>query len=314
MGEGQSAQHEETTESRWEAAPAVLAVIGLQLLLAFVSFERHWRIWHFPWWVWTIGVVPESILLVSLAWDSARRTLERIGHRRNAALALLGIISVENAIALIALIGSLVNGNESSGGQLLLKGMTIWGTNVIAYGLWFWGVDRGGPVRRRQPNPPPPDFQFPQMENPTLAEPGLAPAALRLHLHLVHELDRVQPNGRNAAHPPREDADALRVGRLGAQHPARDCACGQHLQVALFPSERPRRRLAAVANERDLTETTPAGGLTVRCAWCARIKVGDEWIEDADVQAMRHGPATAGHHSHGICPDCFAQLTPPEPL
>ena len=53
--------------------------------------------------------------------------------------------------------------------------MTIWGTNVIAYGLWFWGVDRGGPVRRRRPDPPPPDFQFPQMENPQLAAPGWHP-------------------------------------------------------------------------------------------------------------------------------------------
>ena len=67
------------------------------------------------------------------------------------------------------------NGNETSGGQLLLKGTTIWGTNVIAYGLWFWGIDRGGPIKRGQPNPSPPDFQFPQMENPDLAEPGWYP-------------------------------------------------------------------------------------------------------------------------------------------
>jgi hypothetical protein len=46
---------------------------------------------------------------------------------------------------------------------------------VIAYGLWFWGLDRGGPVRRRQPHPPPPDFQFPQLENPLLAAPGWHP-------------------------------------------------------------------------------------------------------------------------------------------
>jgi hypothetical protein len=46
---------------------------------------------------------------------------------------------------------------------------------VIAYGLWFWGLDRGGPVRRQQPDPPLPDFQFPQMENPTLAAPGWHP-------------------------------------------------------------------------------------------------------------------------------------------
>jgi uncharacterized membrane protein len=166
---------EETVESRWEAAPAVLAVIALQLVLALVSLERHWKLWKLPWWVWIIAVVPETILLFSLAWGSSRRALEQIGHRRTVALALLAVISLDNAVALMALIGSLVSGQESSGGQLLLKGTTIWGTNVIAYGLWFWGLDRGGPVRRREPNPPPPDFQFPQMENPGLAEPGWHP-------------------------------------------------------------------------------------------------------------------------------------------
>jgi hypothetical protein len=69
-----------------------------------------------------------------------------------------------------------------------------------------------------------------------------------------------------------------------------------------------------VADDRDLSELASTGRLTVRCAWCARIKVGDEWIEDTEVQAMRHDPAAAGQHTHGICPDCFAQLTPPEPL
>jgi hypothetical protein len=36
-------------------------------------------------------------------------------------------------------------------------------------------IDRGGPVRRQEPKPPPPDFQFPQMENPDLAAPGWQP-------------------------------------------------------------------------------------------------------------------------------------------
>jgi len=166
---------EETVERRWEAAPAVLAVIALQLCLALVSMERDWKLWKFHWWVWTIAVVPEAILLVSLAWDSARRFLERIGHRRNVALTLLAVISLDTAVALVALIASLVEGKETSGAQLLLKGITILGTNVIAYGLWFWGLARGGPVKRGQPNPPPPDFQFPQMENPELAAPGWYP-------------------------------------------------------------------------------------------------------------------------------------------
>jgi hypothetical protein len=171
-------ESEEKVERRWEAAPAVLAVIGLQLVLALVSAERHWKLWRLPWWVWIMAVAPETILLVTLAWGSSRSWLERVGHRRNAAIALLGVISLENAAALVALVASLVSGKEGSGGQLLLEGLTIWGTNVIAYGLWFWGLDRGGPVRRRQPDPPPPDFQFPQMENPQLAAPGWHPRLL----------------------------------------------------------------------------------------------------------------------------------------
>ena len=165
-------QSEEAVESRWEAAPAVLVVIGLQLTLALVSEELDWKLWGLPWWVWIVVVGPETVLLIALVWDPVLQMLERIGHRRNVALILLAIISLENAFALVALLGSLISGQEDSGGQLLLKGMTVWGTNVIAYGLWFWGFDRGGPVRRRQPDPPPPDFQFPQMENPQLAEPA----------------------------------------------------------------------------------------------------------------------------------------------
>jgi uncharacterized membrane protein len=165
---------EETVESRWEAAPVVLAVIVLQLALALVSLERGWTLWKLPWWVWLIAVVPETILLVSLAWDPARNLLEEKGRRRNAAFMLLAVISLDNAVALVALMGSLVTGQETSGGQLLFKGMTIWATNVITFALWYWGLDRGGPVRRLERRPPLPDFQFPQMGSPELA-PGWHP-------------------------------------------------------------------------------------------------------------------------------------------
>jgi hypothetical protein len=175
MDDEREIRRDEARESRWEAAPAVVVVIGLQLTLAIVSRELDWKLWSLPWWVWILSVGPETVLLVALVWDPVRQTLERIGHRRKVALSLLTIISLQNALALVALIGSLISGHEKSGGQLLLKGMTIWGTNVIAYGLWFWGFDRGGPVRRREPDPPPPDFQFPQMENPQLAAPDWHP-------------------------------------------------------------------------------------------------------------------------------------------
>lgn len=166
---------EEQTESRWEAAPAVLVVIGLQLLLALVSRENGWTLWSLPWWTWLAAVGPELVLLAALAFSRPRRRLEHLGQRRAVALTLLGVISAANALALGALIASLVSGLARSGGQLLLQAVVVWGTNVILFGLAFWELDRGGPVRRREPNPPPPSFQFPQMENPQLAEPGWHP-------------------------------------------------------------------------------------------------------------------------------------------
>lgn len=166
---------EEEFESRWEAAPAVILVIVLQLLLAVVSREQHWTLWLFPWWVWLIGIGPEAALLVPLGFDRPRHRLEQLGHRRTVALALFAVVSAATAVQLVAVVASLVQGSNRSGGQLLLEALTVWGTNVITFGLWYWALDRGGPVRRMRPDPPPPDFQFPQQENPQLAEPGWHP-------------------------------------------------------------------------------------------------------------------------------------------
>ena len=166
---------EEERESEWEAAPAVAIVIGLQLLLALVSRAQDWKVWEFSWWVWLIPIGPEVLLLLALAWHRPRRRLEQLGLRRTVALALLAVVSLANSLLLLAVVASLVRGQERSGAQLLLKAITVWGTNVTTFGLWFWAVDRGGPVRRRRRNPPPPDFLFPQLDDPKLAAPGWEP-------------------------------------------------------------------------------------------------------------------------------------------
>jgi hypothetical protein len=160
---------EEAIESRWEAAPAVALVVVFQLVLALFSYQHDWKLWEFPWWVWLLPVGPEVVLLLPLAWGRPRRRLEQIGRRRTIALALLVVVSLANALTLGALMISILTGHEDSGPELLLKGAAIWSTNVISFGLWFWGIDRGGPVRRVEANPPLPDFQFPQDEDPQLA-------------------------------------------------------------------------------------------------------------------------------------------------
>ena len=170
-----SALREEQLESTWEAGAVIALVIGGQVLLALVSYREHWKLWHFPWWVWLIPVVPEILAFVALAWHRPRRRLEQLGYRREVALGLLSLITFVNGLLLLAVIASLVRGDEKSGAQLLLKAVTVWGTNVLTFGLWYWEFDRGGPIRRVEADAPPPDFQFPQMENPKLAAPGWTP-------------------------------------------------------------------------------------------------------------------------------------------
>ena len=172
--------HEFSREARWEAAPAIALVIAGQILLSLQSQQSGWRLSGLPWWHWLVAVAPELVLLGALMHSLPRRHLERLGHRRTAAILLVAVITTANAVSLAALMGSLVNGHEHSGAELLLKGVTIWGTNVVAFALWFWELDGGGPLARqqialRQAPSPPADFQFPQQENPSLAAPGWHP-------------------------------------------------------------------------------------------------------------------------------------------
>lgn len=166
---------EEERESRWEAPPAVSVVIGLQLLMAMVSRANGWMLAGLDWWVWLIPIPSEVALIVALVWARRRREVEQRGLRRDVLIGLLGLISAANALLLLALVVSLIRLQTTSGAHLLLGAITVLATNTVAFGLWFWAFDRGGPVRRFLPNPPRPDFQFPQLENPQLAEPNWRP-------------------------------------------------------------------------------------------------------------------------------------------
>ena len=46
---------------------------------------------------------------------------------------------------------------------------------MIAFALWYWEFDRGGPVARALAIKPYPDFEFPQMTSPELAPPSWEP-------------------------------------------------------------------------------------------------------------------------------------------
>jgi hypothetical protein len=56
----------------------------------------------------------------------------------------------------------LLNGDHSSGKQLIISALAIYLTNIIVFGLWYWQLDGGGPGGRGTHRPPV-DFLFPQM-------------------------------------------------------------------------------------------------------------------------------------------------------
>ena len=72
------------------------------------------------------------------------------------------------------LIHGLVTAETKQAGQLLIAALQVWTTNVIAFALIYWDLDRGGPVARVQTERkdlPLADFRFSQDENrDTVAE------------------------------------------------------------------------------------------------------------------------------------------------
>ena len=170
-----SAFREAEYETRREAAPAVAVAMGFQIALAVVSATEGWTTWRFGWWMWLVPIAAEAAFFVISTLHAPHRALVEMGIRRQVGIGLIGAASACNAFLVFSVIASLVSGNETSGAHLLLKGSTVWITNVILFGLWFWLFDRGGPVSRLGDDLPPPDFQFPQMENPELAPPDWRP-------------------------------------------------------------------------------------------------------------------------------------------
>jgi len=65
--------------------------------------------------------------------------------RRRMTIALVVIVTAANFAAEGVLIHYLLRSGGTGGRSLVFSAAQIWFTNVAAFGLWFWEVDRGGP-------------------------------------------------------------------------------------------------------------------------------------------------------------------------
>jgi hypothetical protein len=98
---------------------------------------------------------------------------------------LIALISVVNATAAIKLVVNILDTAPFTNNAhvLLVSGGAIWLTNVIAFGLWYWDVDRGGAAARARGSTGRPAFIFPEMINPQFVLAGWYPRFVD-YLHL----------------------------------------------------------------------------------------------------------------------------------
>jgi uncharacterized membrane protein len=145
-------------EARLPAVIAVLVAVALYLVLP----QR-------------LLVVPryalpslELLLLIPVVAVNPRRLTRQTRVSRALSLALVALIGVGNLVALGLLVHELVDSGVKDGRSLLVAALQVWLTNIIAFGLAYWELDRGGPVVRTQvarSQLPLADFRFSQDEN-----------------------------------------------------------------------------------------------------------------------------------------------------
>ena len=79
---------------------------------------------------------------------------------------VIAFLTVANLLAAIHLFHDILTSNKlfaSNATGLLATGGVIWATNVIAFALWYWDLDRGGAAARAHHPQGNPAFIFPEM-------------------------------------------------------------------------------------------------------------------------------------------------------
>jgi len=97
---------------------------------------------------------------------------------------LIATISIANGASAVKLVSDIINTDPftNNAKTLLASGGAIWLTNVIAFGLWYWDLDRGGAAARAH-GAGQPAFVFPEMTNSQYVEADWYPKFVD-YLHL----------------------------------------------------------------------------------------------------------------------------------
>jgi hypothetical protein len=153
-------------EQRWPAALAIAVLIALEWLLPEqLSLGPRWL---FP------GL--QVVIICVIVAANPGRVRKRSSMLRTLSLTLIGVASLGNVYSVLRLVFDIVGGHDTgSASDLLMAGGGVYLINILTFSVWFWELDRGGPVERAAGSDPYPDFLFPPMTSPDMAEKDWEP-------------------------------------------------------------------------------------------------------------------------------------------
>jgi hypothetical protein len=158
----------ERGEHWWPVALAIIAVAGLH-----VALPAKYRV-NPP---WVAPVVLLILLAVLIIGDPGRIDRQKPWLRVTTS-AMITLLTLANLFAAGRLVGAIITVNKifaTNALALLATGAMIWATNVIAFGLWYWDLDRGGAAARAHHPQPAPAFVFPEMQHTGYTSAGWVP-------------------------------------------------------------------------------------------------------------------------------------------
>jgi hypothetical protein len=137
----------------WEA---ILGILAVGVLYAFLPEQLLIG----PGW---LLLLIEAIFLLPMIFTIVTERGLPYQAIRPLILVLLGVLTLALASGIALLLITLPNDKHAV--ILLRAAALLWSANVLAFGLWYWQIDGGGPAKRHAAGHRAADFMFPQQVN-----------------------------------------------------------------------------------------------------------------------------------------------------
>jgi uncharacterized membrane protein len=145
-------------EPRWLPLVGILVVVALTVIL-------QTRVHLLPSWV--PYLIAALILIPMAAVQLTRGAAIWLRVERVTTIVFVVIVTPLTVTGLANIIHQIMaHATQMSGAELLESAIFAWITNVVAFSLLYWWLDRGGPERRILEQGIRPDWRFPQQDAP----------------------------------------------------------------------------------------------------------------------------------------------------